>query len=114
MRYVSVRRGIEGALPTVMELLRQRGEDDALRVMAQAEIDLQETGYDNWNGGTELWTANLRIPVALFVSVEPTRGQVAQTILKNLELVLGRDGGFCVSVEVSPRRHPARPCASWR
>lgn len=104
MRYISVRREIEGALPTVMELLRKRGENDALRVMAQAEIDLQETGYDNWNGGTEIWTAYLRIPVPLFVSVESARDQVAQTILKNLELVVGRDRGFCVSVEISPAK----------
>lgn len=104
MRYISVRREIEGALPTVMELLRKRGENAALRVMAQAEIDLQETGCDNWNGGTELWTAYLRIPVPLFVSVESARDQVAQTILKNLELVVGRDGGFWVSVEISPAK----------
>ena len=54
MRYLSIRRQIEGALPTVVELLRAKGEDDALRVITQAEIDLQQTGIDNWNGGTEL------------------------------------------------------------
>lgn len=104
MRYVSIRREIEGALPTVIDMLRQRGENDALQVMAQAEIDLQETGHDNWNGGTELWTAYFRIPVSLFISVEAKRDQIAHVIRENLELVIGRDSGFWVTAEISPAK----------
>jgi len=32
MRYLSIRREIEGNLPTVAELHRQKGEDDAHRL----------------------------------------------------------------------------------
>ena len=53
MTYLSTRRQIEGALPTVAEMLRLENEADALRILSLANIELDETGYDNWNGGTE-------------------------------------------------------------
>lgn len=47
MRYLSIRREIEGSLPTVAELLRQKGKKDAPRAMSQANIEITEVGYDN-------------------------------------------------------------------
>lgn len=108
MRYLSVRREIEGALPTVAELLRRKGEKDALRILTQADIEILETDYDNWNGGTELWTAYLRVPVDVFVPIEDVRDNVCQVISKNLETVIGKNAGYWVSVEVAPRRAPPR------
>ena len=82
MRYLSVRREIEGSLPTVAELLRQKGEDDAFRVMNQADIEIAQVGYDSWNGSTELWTVFLRVPVSVFVSIEGRRDEIAGIISK--------------------------------
>lgn len=101
MRYLSIRRQIEGALPTVVELLRAKGEDDALRVITQAEIDLQQTGIDNWNGGTELWTIYIRLPVSVFVSIETLRQEIADVINTNIQLVFGKDEGFWVHAEIA-------------
>lgn len=101
MRYLSIRRQIEGALPTVVELLRAKGEDDALRVVTQAEIDLQQTGMDNWNGGTELWTIYIRLPVSVFVSIETLRQEIADVINTNIQLVFGKDEGFWVHAEIA-------------
>lgn len=101
MRYLSIRRQIEGALPTVVELLREKGEDDALRVLTQAEIDLQQTGTDNWNGGTELWTIYIRLPVSVFVSIDPLRREIADVLNTNIQLVFGKDEGFWVHAEIA-------------
>ncbi|WP_421905887.1 abortive infection family protein [Mameliella sp.] len=106
MRYLSIRREIEGSLPTVAELLRQKGEQDALRAMSQADIEIDEVGYDNWDGGTEHWTVFLRVPVSVFVSIEDSRDEIAGIISKNLELVTGKDNGYWVSAEISPTRAP--------
>ncbi|MEE4210478.1 MAG: abortive infection family protein [Parvularcula sp.] len=106
MRYLSIRREIEGNLPTVVELLRQKGENDALRAMNQADIEIAEVGYDNWNGGTELWTVFLQVPVSVFVSIESRRDEISGIISKNLELVAGKDNGYWVSAEISPMRAP--------
>ncbi|WP_297768806.1 hypothetical protein [uncultured Roseovarius sp.] len=53
--------------------------------MSQADIEIAEVGYDNWNGGTELWTVFLRVPVSVFVSIETRRDEVAGIISKHLE-----------------------------
>lgn len=106
MRYLSIRREIEGSLPTVADLLRQKGEHDALRAMSQADIEIVEVGHDNWNGGTELWTVFLRVPVSVFVSIEEHRDEIAGIISNNLELVTGKDNGYWVSAEISPMRAP--------
>lgn len=90
MRYLSIRREIDGSLPTVAELLRQKGEQDALRALSRADIEIAEVGYDNWNGGTELWTVFLRAPVSIFVSIEDRR--IAGIISKSLELATGSRG----------------------
>ncbi|VDS10825.1 hypothetical protein PARHAE_04044 [Paracoccus haematequi] len=101
MRYLSIRRQIEGALPTVIELLRAKDEDDALRVITQAEIDLKQTGIDSWNGGTELWTIYIRLPVSVFVSIETLRQEIADVINRNIQLVFGKDEGFWVYAEIT-------------
>ncbi len=104
MKYMSIRREIEGALPTVAELLRHKNEVDALRLMTQSDIELLKTGDDNWNGGIELWTVYLRVPVRAFVSIENAREQIASIITQNLELIVGKENGYWVSVEISPQR----------
>lgn len=104
MRYLSTRRQIEGALPTVVDLLRARGEKAALRVLTLAEIDLQHVDNDNWNGGTELWTAFIRLPVSAYVEVEADLKKIVDVINTNLQLVCGNDEGFWVAATITPAR----------
>ena len=103
MTPLSTRRQIEGTLPTVAEMLRLKNEVDALRVLTLAEVDLDQVGYDNWNGGTELWTARLRIPVDIFVSIEDKVERLIEVIDKNTSTVLGKDTGFWLNVEIGPQ-----------
>ena len=100
---LSTRRQIEGALPTVIEMLRLKDEVDALRVLAMAEVELDQVGHDNWNGGTEIWAARLRIPVDLFVSIEDKVEHLSQVIDKNMGTVLGKNTGFWLNVEIGPK-----------
>jgi len=104
MRYLSVRREIEGSLPTVAELLRQKNQVAALKAITQAEIEIEEVGHDNWNGGTALWTVFLRVPVGVFVSIETDLDDITGVISKQLETVNGKDNGYWVSAEISPAR----------
>ncbi|MCG6113171.1 MAG: abortive infection family protein [Paracoccus sp.] len=104
MRYLSTRRQIEGALPTVVDLLRARGEKAALHVLTLAEIDLQHTDDDNWNGGTELWTAFIRLPVSSYVEVEDDLKRILDVINTNLQLVCGKDEGFWVAATITPAK----------
>lgn len=104
MNYISTRREIEGALPTVAEMLRLKQELDALRVLTLADIEFAETGYDNWNGGTEIWAIYLRAPLSNFVTIEEEIDNISKLIDKNISTVLGNDVGFWVNVEIAPQK----------
>lgn len=104
MRYLSTSRQIEGALPTVADLLRARGEKAALGVLTLAEIDLQHTDNDNWNGGMELWTAFIRLPVSAYVEVEGDLKRIVDVIDTHLQLVCGNDEGFWVTAIITPAK----------
>ena len=80
MRYLSPRREIEAALPTVVDMLRLRSEGEALSALTQAEIELEETGFDNWDGGTATWTAYLRVPPGVFLADESDAQQITDVM----------------------------------
>lgn len=104
MRYISPRREIEAALPTVVDMLRARDDGDSLSVLTQAEIELEETGYDNWNGGTATWTAYLRVPPAVFVAVEKDAQRITDVVKGDIEHVIGSGADFWIAIEIGVRR----------
>ncbi|WP_156917582.1 hypothetical protein [Salinarimonas rosea] len=106
---LSVRRQIEGALPTAAEVVREKAQNAALSVLSSAQIEIVHSGDDNWNGGTELWTVRLRIPVKSFVLVENEIDEISSQIAGALSIVIGKDAGFWVSVEVCPRSATESP-----
>ena len=103
MRYLSPRREIEAALPRVVDMLRLRSEGEALSVLTQAEIELQKTGYDNWDGGTVTRTVYLRVPSGVFLAVQSDAQQITDVIRRDLEHVLGSGADFSVGIEIGVR-----------
>ena len=85
----------------VVEMLRLKGQGDALGVLTQADVETAEIGYDNWNGGTAIWKVNLRVPVHVFVPIENERECLADTIRENLETVLGAEIEYWVRLEIT-------------
>ena len=103
MRNLSIRREIEGTLPTVAELLRHKNESDALRILQLADIELIERS-DDW--GHEIWVATLRVPVGDFVPIEQDKRQLSDVISSNMDTVLGSDIEFSIRIEIAPRKLP--------
>ena len=57
----------ESYLATAAAVLSAEGLMDAAHVLRVATPCIEETGYDNWNGGTRIWTFTLRVdPTADF------------------------------------------------
>ncbi len=108
MSPLSTRRQIEGTLLTVAEMLRHREEIDALHVLNLAEIDLDYIYNDNWNGGTEVWKAHLRIPIKMYVSIEKSVKKLVEVIDNDVSTVLGEDTGIWLNVEIGPQKVPPK------
>ena len=104
MHSLSTRRQLEAVIPTVAEMLRLKHEVDALQILSLADIELFQSGHDNWNGGTDIFTASLSVPVSMFVPIEDKKKMLADIISENISTVLGDEAGFWVAVEINPQR----------
>lgn len=64
MSLKSVAEDPERYLATAAELLTAESMAEAAEILRAATFRIDETGYDNWNGGTTKWT--------IYVLLDPT------------------------------------------
>lgn len=55
----SIEKQYERYLGTVAEMLTAEELPDAVLLLKLATPRVEETGFDNWNGGTRIWTVSL-------------------------------------------------------
>ena len=48
---------------TANALLKERGHNDICELIADSQISVVNTEYDNWNGGTYGYTVYINLPV---------------------------------------------------
>ena len=75
-------------LSTCTELLSADGNNEAVEIIARADARLEETGYDNWNGGTKIFTIYLAIPPSYFAAHSSKKEQLEEQINKRLQATL--------------------------
>jgi len=73
---------------TLASLLEAQGQRDLAVIVRAARASVEETGYDNWNGGTYFHTLHLELPVAAYAKVEPNLRDIEQSIAAKLETAL--------------------------
>lgn len=90
----------DAIIATVIKLLRANGEIDAANVLASNKYHIEETGYDNWNGGTYLYTVYLSLPPVDFVSISSSKKQIEGEISACLHQVSESvtNSGFSVKI----------------
>lgn len=71
---------------TLLQVLREEGKRGLVELLGTSEIDLEETSYDNWNGGTYGYTLHVEVPVAAYVRL----GNLLDEVEKDLCERLGR------------------------
>jgi hypothetical protein len=69
---------------TLAEIFRHQGQSDAADVLERASAHIEQTDFDNWNGGTYTWALRLEIPVALFATIEPRLSGIEKDISAKL------------------------------
>ncbi|EQD50459.1 hypothetical protein B1B_11235, partial [mine drainage metagenome] len=53
---------LDTTLATVHALLQAEGMSEAANVVRMYPVRAELTGYDNWNGGTDLWDVLFEVP----------------------------------------------------
>ena len=71
MREATFPKPANAVVATAADILRHQGQTELVELLESAHAYFDETGYDNWNGGTYTWALRLEVPVHIFASVEP-------------------------------------------
>ena len=101
----------EAYLASVEAMLTAEGMAEAAELLREAEAEVVETGYDNWNGGTRLYTVFLSIDPASFGRLGAKRATLEEQITARVKLVYEQDDNSWFSATIRPRIQP-RP--DWR
>ena len=70
---------------TVADILRHQGRTGIVELLENAHAWFDQTGFDNWNGGTYIWALRLEVPIHVFASVEPRLESIEKEIGSKLK-----------------------------
>ncbi|MFA1672062.1 abortive infection family protein [Rhizobium mongolense] len=109
MGYLS--ENYEAYLATASELLTVEGMIEAADTLKSSVPKIEETGYDNWNGGTTIWTIYLRMEPSAYARLGANREALEEQIYNRLKQVLEQYTEDWFSVKIVPE---VKPRPEWR
>lgn len=71
---------------TVSQLLKADGESALSSMINDSEINIEETGYDNWDGGIYFFTVYINIDVDSFVKIRDRIEKIEADLLARFEI----------------------------
>jgi hypothetical protein len=93
----------ESILGTVARLFAADGAQLEVAVLTYSNPEIQETGYDNWNGGTTYFSLFLQVPITLYPQLESEKGRLEKSISDKLEIFLqGQQNEALSNVNIVP------------
>lgn len=102
---------IEQTLATVHALLRAEGMEEASGIVRTYPAHEEQTGYDNWNGGTEVWEVQFQVPAREFARLGTRRAQLEEQITARLKTVLEHETHDWYSAKLVPAKEKL---GDWR
>lgn len=101
----------EDILSTVAEMLLADEMYEAADVLRNSDCAFEVTGYDNWNGGTDLVTLFARIPAGEFSKLNSRKEALEKQIDERLQAVIGQASDDWFSVSIVPKIEKQK---NWR
>lgn len=84
-------------------LFDAQGDRAFAEVLRSATPSTEETGYDNWNGGTTYHTLNLTLPVATYANIEGELATLEEKVAAKLRTALrGTGNNVLGAVVITP------------
>lgn len=65
---------------TLAALFRKQGNRLVAELLSSAVGRIEQSGWDNWDGGTDIYTLYLEVPIDRYAAVEPDLEQIESTI----------------------------------
>ncbi len=89
---------------TIATLFDKDRDRAILELLASATYQIQQTGYDNWDGGLDLYTLYIFVPPSLYAEVSSSVEDIQEAILENAHAALiSYQGSHLSHVIISPQ-----------
>lgn len=98
----SIEREYDRYLGTVSEMLAAEGLTDAVSLLRVATSRIEQTGFDNWNGGTSIWTVYLAITPVDYARVGTKRETIEKLVEERFKTVAEQYSTDWFSVKIVP------------
>lgn len=85
MRNKSVPVDDDALLETVARMHTAAGETEPATLLRSSRCRFEQTGYDNWNGGTAIFTLYVEVAAELYVALHDRKENIEKIILSRLE-----------------------------
>lgn len=106
---MALTENIEDIVRTLAHILQEREQHLLVNILKNANIDIRETNYDNWNGGTYGYTLDLQIPVDLYADIEDSVEKIEKELLAKLQsLIRSYEHEYLEKVIVAPKLMKSR------
>lgn len=93
----------EALLGTVVRLFAAEGKAKEVAILTYSTPEVVETDYDNWNGGTTMYTLFLHIPISLYTQIQEGLGKSEQLICDKMQLFIEKfQNDRLTQVKVTP------------
>lgn len=90
-------------LATAAKMLDAENMTEAASLLRSATVTVEETGFDNWDGGTPIWTVFLEIDPAEFAQLGNHREAIEEQIESRLKPIVEKFTKDWFSVNLTPR-----------
>lgn len=74
----------DSLVATAAEIARLRGAIEEHEILSHAKATLVCTGYDNWDGGIDLYSLMLEVPVPIFATIDDHQHAVEAALLNRV------------------------------
>lgn len=101
----------DACLATVEAMLAAEGMAESAELLREANFEVVETGYDNWNGGTRIYTVYLSVDPATYVRLGARRTTLEEQITARVKAVYEQDDNNWFVASIRPR---VKARADWR
>ncbi len=92
---------------TVCELLKADNEVELFEILNNSETNIEETEYDNWNGGTHYLTIYLNANIETFVKIRDRIEKIEADLLSRFEIATrGFENEIVSNIRIIPKAHP--------
>ena len=92
----------EAYLATIEAMLSAEGMSEAAEILREATSEVVETGYDNWNGGTRIYTVFLSIDPSTYGRLGSKRATLEEQITARVKVVYGEDDNNLFGATIRP------------